>query len=136
MNGVVLGIAMLISSAGTAPVPDAIGARVAPAQATLILPAAPTAAPSPASPIARARPLVRAAAAPIPKKASARLSLTDRIIAVAAGVAVGWVVGGGIGGKITDTSNPHDDTSALKGIIIGAPIGAVTGAILGWRLTK
>jgi len=47
-----------------------------------------------------------------------------------------WVVGGAIGYKLTQTSNPDDDTSGLKGVIIGAPIGAAVGACFGYRLTK
>ena len=64
-----------------------------------------------------------------------RFSTTDRVIAVAAGVAVGWVVDGAIGYKLTQRSNSADDVSGLRGVIIGAPIGAAAGAILGWKLT-
>ena len=31
---------------------------------------------------------------------------------------------------------PDDDTSGLRGMMIGAPIGAVIGAVVGYRLTK
>ena len=65
-----------------------------------------------------------------------KFSPTDRVIAVAAGVAVGWVVGGAIGFKVTSTSNPYDDTSGLKGVMIGAPIGGAAGGLLGYWLTN
>lgn len=66
-----------------------------------------------------------------------RFSTTDRVIAVAAGVAVGWVVGGAIGYKLTQRTDVYDDgVSGLRGVVIGAPIGAAAGAILGWRITK
>jgi hypothetical protein len=71
-----------------------------------------------------------------PAAARTRHSRVDRIIAVAAGVSIGWVVGGGIGYAVTPKRGAYDDTSGLKGMIIGAPIGAVAGALLGYRLTK
>jgi uncharacterized membrane protein YfcA len=61
----------------------------------------------------------------------------DRIIAVAAGTSLGFVLGGTIGGHLTENRrNPDDDTSALRGIMIGAPIGAVLGGLTGYWLTK
>ena len=57
------------------------------------------------------------------------------IMAAAAGLSVGWVLGMRIGGKLTQSDNPYDDMSVLKGAILGAPIGGAAGAILGWRLT-
>jgi uncharacterized protein (DUF2062 family) len=67
---------------------------------------------------------------------SAKRSRVDQIVAVAAGVSLGWVVGGGIGYAVTPKRGPHDDTSGLKGVLIGAPIGAVVGALIDYRLTK
>ena len=75
----------------------------------------------------------QAAQATAPK----RFNKTDQIIAVVAGVCSGWVAGGAIGFYATsDRDNPDDDTSGLRGMMIGAPIGAVIGAVVGYRLTK
>ena len=128
MTGIVLGVAMMmVSSTGVSPAPELSSATVAPpAVFTFDLPAA-----TPEAPRWR-----RGTSAPAPSRPAKRFSPTDRIIAVAAGVAVGWVVGANIGGRLTESSNPDDDTSVLKGIFIGAPIGSVAGAILGWRLTR
>ena len=64
-------------------------------------------------------------------------SKMDRIIAVAAGTSLGFVLGGTIGGHLTENrDNPDDDTSPLRGIMIGAPIGAVLGGLTGYLLTK
>jgi hypothetical protein len=65
-----------------------------------------------------------------------RFSKVDRIIAVVAGTCIGWVAGGAIGWAATASSDPDDDVSGLRGVIIGAPIGAAAGAIIGFRLTK
>ena len=65
-----------------------------------------------------------------------RHSRVDRIIAVAAGVSLGWVIGGAIGYAVTPKRGPYDDTSGLKGVMIGAPIGGAFGALIGYRLTK
>lgn|SRR5688572_11429145 len=128
MTGIVLGVAMMISSSGVSPALETSRATVAPAVFTFDLPA-PNRFPSEPS-------WRRGSLAPAQTKTTKRVSTTDRIIAVAAGVAVGWVVGGGIGYKLTQSSTWDDGTSGLKGVIIGAPIGAATGAILGWRLTR
>jgi hypothetical protein len=123
MNGILVGLAMLVSSTAGSPPIETPRAVVAPAVFTFDLPA---------SAVTRDAQRVRPAQ---PSKAK-RFSTTDKIIAVAAGVSVGWVVGGGIGFKLTSTSNPDDDISGLRGVIIGAPIGAAVGAILGYRLTR
>lgn len=66
-----------------------------------------------------------------------RHSKVDRAIATVAGVALGWVVGGAIGYYATaNRDNPDDDTSGLRGVIIGAPLGAIAGGVIGWRLTR
>ena len=66
-----------------------------------------------------------------------RHSKMDRIIAVAAGTSLGFVLGGTIGGHLTENrDNPDDDTSPLRGIMIGAPIGAVLGGLTGYWLTR
>ena len=98
---------------------------------TLPLDAAPSLADEQLRPVWR-----RGTLPPVQSKPGKRFSPTDRVIAVAAGVAVGWVAGGAIGYKLTDNpDNPDDDTSGLRGVIVGAPLGAAVGAILGWRLT-
>lgn len=137
MTGIALGVAMMISTTGVSPAPETSRATVAPAAISFDLPAD-------ATPISRV-PLNRflnepswrsGSLARAQVKTAKRVSTTDRIIAVAAGVAVGWVVGGAIGYKLTQSSTWDDGTSGLKGVVIGAPIGAATGAILGWRLTQ
>lgn len=127
MTGIVLGVAMMISSTGVSPALETSRATVAPAVFTFDLPAD-AATPKTAW---RRHPIGGGQATP-----AKRFSTTERVIAVAAGVAVGWVVGGAIGYKLTQSSEDDDGTSGLKGVVIGAPIGAATGAILGWRLTQ
>ena len=138
MNGILLAVAMLASSKGASPTLETSRAVVAPPVFSLELPESAFALgdlprglldESPGR--RRERGLVRFAHA-----RSAKHSKVDRIIAVAAGVSIGWVVGGGIGYYVTPKRGPYDDTSGLKGMIIGAPIGAAVGALLGWRLTK
>jgi len=136
MNGILLSVWMLVSTTGALPALEPPRAAVLPAILDFELPegqshdlrgdrltvsAGPT----------RERRLVRSAQATTRKR-----SRMERIIAVAAGVSIGWVVGGGIGYAVTPKRGPHDDTSGLKGMMIGAPIGATAGALLGWRLTK
>jgi len=136
MDGILLSVCMLVSTTGALPALAPPRAAVLPAILDFELPegqpcdlrgdrltvsAGPT----------RERRLVRSAQATTGKR-----SRTERIIAVAAGVSIGWVVGGGIGFAVTPKRGPHDDTSGLKGMMIGAPIGATAGALLGWRLTK
>lgn len=137
MNGFVLGMAMLLSSTA-APLPlETPHERVLPSAFTFDLPddAAPRGAQRLLS--APSRPVWNRASYQAAQPATRRFNRTDRIIAVAAGVCVGWIAGGVIGYKLTDNpDNPDDDTSGLRGVIIGAPIGAAIGAILGYRLTK
>ncbi len=139
MNGIVLGIAMLVSSTGVSPALETTRATVAPSVFTFTLPdhlAAESEAPRRFLDEQQRTMWHTGAKSATQPARTRRFSPTDRIIALAAGVAVGWVAGGAIGYKLTDNpSNPDDDTSGLRGVIIGAPIGAATGAILGWRLT-
>lgn len=128
MTGFVFGVALLVSSAGVSPVPETSVGGVASLAVDFSVPIDPAAV--------RHQPLWKGAAAPRGQAAKKKFSPTDRVIAVAAGVAVGWIIGGAIGFKVTSTSNPDDDTSGLKGVMIGAPIGGATGGILGYWLTK
>ena len=127
MNGFLMGVAMLVSSAGVSPAQEAPPALVvAPPAFTFSLPDDETL--SRWSSDARTR-----RQAPAAK----RHSTTDRVIAIAAGVALGWVAGGAVGYYATqDRERDDDGTSGFKGLIIGAPIGAAVGAIVGWRLTR
>ena len=137
MTGIVIGVAVMISTAGVSPAPEMSRFTVAPAPFTFDLPAdAAAASRTLPNRFQKERSWRRGSLAPAQAKTTRRHSTTDRIIAVAAGVAVGWVVGGAIGYKLTQSSTWDDGTSGLKGMIIGAPIGAATGAILGWRLTQ
>lgn len=137
MHGIVLGVAMMISTTGVSPAPETSRATVTPAAFTFDLPADATATSrTPPKRFLNEPSWQRESLARAQAKTTKRFSTTDRIIAVAAGVAVGWVVGGAIGYKLTQSSTWDDGTSGLKGMIIGAPIGAATGAILGWRLTQ
>jgi RsiW-degrading membrane proteinase PrsW (M82 family) len=65
-----------------------------------------------------------------------RFNTTFRAIAVGAGAGIGFMAGARVGYAVTPKRGPDDDTSGLKGVMIGAPIGAVLGAVLGWLLTK
>ena len=139
MNGIILGIAMLVSSTGVSPATETSPPVAMPSAINFELPVETTTPRRASSGMAdeRSRPVWQRGVLPRtqasrPKK----FSTTDRVIAVAAGVAVGWVVGGVVGYAATaNHDNPDDDTSGLRGVIIGAPIGATAGAILGWRLT-
>ena len=130
MTGLMLGLAMLATSAGAAPAPKASSATVLRADFALDL----------SSSLFREQsrrawqpPASQSAPSTPPKP----FTKTDKVIAIAAGAAGGFLVGGYIGGAITENrDNPDDDVSVLKGIAIGAPIGAVIGAIIGHKLTK
>ena len=139
MNGIVVGIAMVVSSTGVSPAPEISRPVVSPSAFTLTLPAPIVAADPPERRLFAEshRPLWRTASSPRVQPAAAkRFALTERIIALGAGLAVGWVAGGTAGYKLTDNpSSPDDDMSGFRGAIVGAPIGATVGAILGWRLT-
>jgi hypothetical protein len=124
MNGIILGVAILVSSSGLSRPTDAPRQTVAPASFTFHLP----------DDALTSRKLpVRFQAAQSRK----RYTKTDKVIAIAAGAVGGFLTGGYIGGAMTaNWDNPDDDTSMLKGIMIGAPIGAVIGAFIGHKLTK
>lgn len=136
MIGIVAGLAMLVSSTGATATLEPVRTVVAPAILRFELPeSASRDLPrgllrDPSGP-RRAHGLVRS-----PQATSANWSKVDRIIAVAAGISIGCVVGGGIGFAVTPKRGPYDDTSGLKGMMIGAPIGGVAGALIGYRLTR
>ena len=140
IDGMVLGLAVLVTSAGTSPV-EPSRHRAAPAAFTFELPQE-RGSTSRSSGRFRvdeqSRPVWRAAAfGPAQATSTKRFTKTDRVIAVAAGVAAGWFGGAAIGYYSTaNYDNPNDDTSGLKGMIIGAPIGAAVGGILGYWLTN
>ena len=78
----------------------------------------------------------RSSVAPVQGTTAKRLNPTLRAIVVGASAGIGFLAGGRVGYEVTPKRGPYDDTSGLKGIMIGAPIGAVLGAVLGWHLTK
>ena len=53
-----------------------------------------------------------------------RLNTTLRAIAVGVGAGMGFMAGGRVGWEVTPSGDLNDDTSGLKGVMIGAPIGA------------
>ena len=127
MNGIVLAVAMVVSSAGVSPAREAPRAMLEPpATFSFALPD-----PDASRPVWQRR-TFRSAQSPKPKK----FSRTERVIAAAAGTCLGWVLGGAIGYRLTENrSNPYDDMSGLTGAIIGATFGSFVGGILGWTLT-
>jgi hypothetical protein len=127
LSGLLLGIAI---AASTAPPPPAEPSQVPKRRMVFTYDLSTVALPPPAAEPLRGATL---AGTSIPKPHSK----LDRIIAVAAGTSLGFVLGGTIGGHLTENRrNPDDDTSALRGIMIGAPIGAVLGGLTGYWLTK
>jgi hypothetical protein len=127
MLGTVLAVTMLVSSTAVSPTLQTSRATGAPVDFTFRLPQG-----ADTSPNLPHRRSLKPAQTTTPK----RYNMTDRIIATVAGACVGWIAGGTIGFRATSTSNPDDDTSGLRGMMIGAPIGAVAGALIGNRLTK
>ena len=74
---------------------------------------------------------------PAKTRATPRFSKVERAIAIGAGTVIGFYGGAAIGWKATDNpSNPNDDMSRLRGVVVGAPVGALVGAILGAVLTR
>lgn len=128
MNGLLLGVAMLVSSTAAAPPPEVARAPVALVTFTFGLPAT--------VPESTGFSRERRGSASLSSTTRKRFSKMDRAIATAAGICLGWVGGGAIGFAVTPKRGPYDDTSGLKGMIIGAPIGAIAGGLIGYRLTK
>ena len=115
----------------SAAVPAVETPRLAPAAFTFQLPdaaAAPLREPS--------RPVLQRASTARVQDAPKRSNTVLRALAAGAGAGIGFMVGARVGWEVTPKRGPYDDTSGLKGVMIGAPIGAVLGAVLGWHLTK
>ena len=127
MDGILFGIAILVSSAG---LPAVEMPRVAPSAFTFNL------SDAAATPLReQSRPVwQRASVAPVRDTTTKRLNTTLRAIVVGASAGIGFLAGGRVGYEVTPKRGPYDDTSGLKGIMIGAPIGAVLGA--GTRLAS
>ena len=130
MNEILFGMAILVSSSAGAPAVEV--PRVAPSVFSFNLPD--TAAPALRDEFRPA--WQRASSTPVQDTTSKRLNPTLRALVIGAGAGVGFLVGGRVGYELTPKRGPYDDTSGLKGVMIGAPIGAVLGAVLGWQLTK
>jgi hypothetical protein len=137
MTGMVLGVAILISSSGVARAQEMQPALRPAVVFSFELPDALVSSTNEGR-LNEQRPLwQRGSVVPAPSKSRGQFTKTDKVIAIAAGIAGGWIAGGYIGGAITNNyDNPDDDTSVLRGILIGAPIGAVVGAIVAHKLTK
>jgi hypothetical protein len=139
MNGIAVGVALLVSSAGVspAPVPEPFHAIAAPSAYTFDLSDAAATSRSLSHHLPGDRLRVRSrrgSPQAVPAAPAKRCSRVARILAVAASGFGGWVAGGAIG--YVATARPDDDVSGLRGVVIGAPIGAAVGAIIGYRLTK
>lgn len=137
MDGILLGVAMLVSSTAMSAVPEPPRAVVVPAAFTFDLAVRAAASRTlPGHPLdERSGPRWRRGSLQAAQAAPAkRCSTVARILAVAASGFGGWVAGGAIG--YVATAKPDDDVSGLRGVVIGAPIGAAVGAIIGYRLTK
>lgn len=127
MDAVMAGLLLVTSTLGATPVARPVETLVPGATVTLRA--------------AASRPDIRTvsgAAVQQPKPArKPRFSKVDRAIAIGAGTVIGFYSGALVGWKVTDNpSNPNDDTSGLRGVVVGAPLGAVVGAVLGAVLTR
>ncbi len=130
MNGMVLGMAILVSSSAGSPAVET--PRVAPGAFTFNLPdVAATSVREQSRPVWQ-----RPSVARVQGTTARRLNPALRAMIVGAGAGAGFMAGARVGWEVTPKRGPYDDTSGLKGVMIGAPIGAVLGAVLGWHLTK
>jgi hypothetical protein len=138
MNGIVLGMMMLVSSAGAVPAPDtpvgpaaSAATRWDDADPPLKLPRVLVDEPRPAA--WRLDP-PRSAQTTAAANGS---STAAKIIGTAIGAFGGFYAGGMIGFYTAQDRNADDDgVSGLQGVVIGAPIGAVVGAVIGYRVAK
>ena len=137
-NGIVLAVAMLVSSTGASPTLEIPRTIVVPTVLAFDLPDRPATSRDLRSRLlneqsgaAWRRDPWQTAPATTPK----RSSKATRIFVIAAGGFTGFMAGGMIGGAATSKQD-DDGVGVLKGVMIGAPIGAVAGGILGYWLTK
>ena len=139
MNGIVLGMVMLASSAGGSPARDA---TVAPASALVCGEDAGPALKLPRVLVDESSLPEWRLDSPTPKHAQATAaargsSTAAKIIGTAVGAFGGFYAGGMIGYYTAMDRNVDDDgVSGLRGVVIGAPIGAVVGALIGFQLAK
>jgi hypothetical protein len=140
LNGVILGVALMVSSTGVPAASPAAPGALVPARFAFTLRQAGAMQQASPRPILdeQSRDVWRSASfQPAQAKPAKRFSKSDRIIATIAGGVGGWFGGAMIGYYSTaNFDNPDDDTSGLKGVMIGAPIGGAVGAILGYWLTN
>ena len=131
MNGMALGLAMLVSSSAGSPAVET--PRMAPSAFTFNLPDV-----AATSPRELSRPVWQrsSSSARVQDTTAKRLNPIYRAILVGAGAGAGFYAGARVGWAVTPKQGPYDDTSGLKGVMIGAPIGAVLGAVLGWYVSK
>ena len=138
MNGIVLGVAMLVSSVGVSPNQEAPRTTIVPAAFTFDLPDITDTSHNRRHRFLndQSRPLWRRGPLQQGQASSAKqCSNATRIIAVVAGAFGGWMAGGIVGGYAT-AKRDDDGASAMRGVMIGAPIGAVVGGVMAFRLTK
>jgi predicted lipid-binding transport protein (Tim44 family) len=139
MTGLVIGMAILLSAAGTPPDSESAGTTVdtrpsverqCEPRARLTL--------SGDLPDDRSQPLWRAEKAPTARTTSARQSSTAaKVIGIALGGLAGFYAGGMIGFYLAQHKHVDDDgVSGLRGVVIGAPVGAAAGALIGYQIAK
>lgn len=129
MTGLALGLTAIVSTFGAPAVTQTPHAPVTPTVLTINIAEVPATAPDVIR-LPNSRPRALAATARRPSK-------LERVVAIGTGATLGFFAGGIIGGKLTENrDNPDDDTSAIRGIVIGAPIGAVLGGLTAYWLTK
>jgi hypothetical protein len=140
MKEMMVGVVMMLSSTGGAPVVETPRAAIAPGAFTFELPDVANVSPNLRHrlPNERSRQLWRRGPLPTAQPTrSARFNKGERLIVAAAGAFGGFLAGGAIGFYTTQCRQCDDDgVSGLRGVVIGAPIGAAVGAILGYRLTR
>lgn len=128
MNGLLVGLALLASTAGAAPAPAAAEVEAKPPRLILPLDFADE----------QPRPHWREERPRKARMAAARQSSTaGKVIGVAVGAVGGFFAGGMAGFYLTQDRDRDDDgVSGLRGVVIGAPIGAAVGALIGYHVGK
>jgi len=128
MNAVIAGLLFVTSTLGGSPGLQPVERQITPATTLTLREAA-------------ARPDIPDAAQlgvrGQPQGRASRFSRIERAIAIGAGTVIGFYAGAAVGWRATaDPSNRDDDTSGLRGVMIGAPLGAVAGAVIATVLTR